>query len=113
MIKTKYLEFQTDIRNGMSIEKALTKHGLTLTETFTELHGQPRGRPRKPQPKRKLETHSTGEKYIQYNSGKYLLRKTNEYYGRYDTLEEAVSVRDYLVEHGWSKRNWRMARSML
>lgn len=113
MIKTKYIHFQNDIRNGMSINDALTKHGLTLTETFNELHGRPIGRPPKPSPKRKLETRNTGEKYIQWNSGKYLLRKTNEYYGRYSTLEEAVSVRDYLVEHGWSKRNLRIARSRL
>ena len=111
MIETKYLQFQNDIRNGMSINDALTKQGLTLTKTFNTLHGQPRGRPTKA--KRKLPTMGTGEKYIQWNNGKYLLRKTNEYYGRYATLEEAVFIRDYLVEHGWSKRNLQIARSML
>jgi hypothetical protein len=28
-------------------------------------------------------------------------------------LEEAVFIRDYLVEHGWSKRNLRIVRSRL
>jgi glutathione peroxidase-family protein len=111
MIKTKYIHFQNDIRNGMSLTDALQKHGLTLTETFNILHGQPRGH--SPKAKRKLETHGTGEKYIQWNNGKYLLRKSNKYFGRYSTLEEAVFIRDYLVEHGWSKRNLRIVRSRL
>lgn len=44
-------------------------------------------------------------KYISNFKGKFMITKwvngKKYYFGRFDTLEEARSVRDYFIEHGW------------
>lgn len=59
------------------------------------------------QPYPKTSRSSTGEKYIGYreNLGVYEIVKningSNEYFGRYHSLQEAVHWRDYFMEHDW------------
>jgi hypothetical protein len=113
MIDTKVLQFQQDIKAGMSIDDALCKHNLTLLEAWENIHGCPRGRPANPRPKPKHKSHTTGEKYISLNQNGYMLRKGKKYFGRYDTLADAVFVRDYLMEFGWTHRHMVTARNKL
>ena len=115
MIDTKVLDFQNDLQKGMTIEHALQKHNLTLQTVWQELHYTPRGTIKQKQHK-KQQT-NTGEKYITKNGGKYLVRKTvnkkYKYFGRYDTLEDAVLVRDWMCEHDWNKSRLKALRRRL
>ena len=106
MIPSKIHEFQKDLQNGMTIEKALTKHELTLKQVWRELHYRPRN------PNRPVDT-STGYRYIDYHQGKFRVYYKNEYYGHYDDLETAVQIRDYLLENGWDKRRLQNIRRTL
>lgn len=111
---TTLTEFQQDLREGMTINDALIKHELTFKQACDTLHGY-RIR-RKKQPNNHCDSF-TKEKYITYNRKKYLVRKNTNgkerYYGRYTTLEEAVIVRDYLEEHGWTKHNLKVIKERL
>ena len=47
----------------------------------------------------------TGHLYITYSSsGRYVLRHKRTYYGSYESLEDAVKVRDWFIRNGWNKR---------
>ena len=114
MIDTKVLKFQNDLQTGMTIESALQKHNLSFLEVWEGLHYKPRTRKkRKKNNKSGRLNHSTGERYISLNQNGYLLRKGKKYFGRYNTLADAVFVRDYLVEFGWTHRNMVTARNKL
>lgn len=96
-------EIQEDLRNGMSINDACAKYGLTFKELCEKMP--------KPytllQRKAKKPPRLTGERYIQKWFGCYHIRKSinkkTVSFGSYDTLEDAVLMRDYLMEHGWRK----------
>lgn len=79
----------------MTIEDALTKHGMTFKEAFDGM----------PKPLTNGGNTGVGEKFISKHQGKYIIRKRTKgktrVFGTYDTLEDAVKVRDYIVEHGW------------
>ena len=106
-------EFQQDLRDGMTIHDALVKHELTFNEAVRYLHGYVK-------PKQKRNTRrktGTGEKYITYNQGKYLIKRRvngkEQYFGRYNTLEDAVKMREYCEEHGWYKHRVKGYREVL
>ena len=96
-MKTKLQKFQDDLQKGMTIEEACRKHGMSLQEAFTKM---PRTLGKKP-------STSTGEKYITKHGGNYLVRKyiKGHYrsFGNYKSLQEAILVRDYCVQHGWEQ----------
>ena len=100
---TKIARFQYDIRNGMTIQDALTKHGLTFLEAFQKTK-KPKNQKKK---KKKKWVSITEEKYIQSRNNHYYVRKTingrTRLFGTYKTLEDAVKIRDYCMEHGWKQ----------
>ena len=104
--KTKVLKrFQEDLRNGMNISEACTKHNVSLAYAMENMPKKLT----KPRKKPKGRAPSTGEKYIQFRHGKYFLRKNvrrkMRCFGTYNTLEDAVKVRDYCMEHGWKVKS--------
>lgn len=108
--KHKLQQFQQDLRNGMTLEATLQKHQLTLIEVWTELNRSTAGRPsEKKQYKNNTGLDPTGEKHIFKRNGRYTLRKYSRgktrMYGVYRSMEDAVRVRDYCMEHGWVQRN--------
>ena len=98
--------FQTDLQNGMSIQDALMKHNLTLETAFQQLHKQAKTRKHPP----KTYTYNASQ-YIQYRGGHYYLRKTvfskkkgrrvTRMFGTYQTLEDAIKMREAQKEIGW------------
>ena len=109
-------EFQSDLQNGMTLENALNKHGVTLEQAFNMLQyfnaNQHKGG-------YAPIGGNTGEAYIRYddNSQTFMLRKKVNgkftYFGRYETLKDAVLVRDYMMTHGWYKHRLKSIREEL
>lgn len=103
-------ELQTDLRQGMTIHEALTKHNITFEQAFTELKKAQNPKIYKKSPKR-----DPSMKYITKNKtdGKYYIRKGIGHkgkkktlrYGTYRTLEDAKTIRDALIENGWQQRS--------
>ena len=52
---------------------------------------------------------STGEKYICKARGHFHIRKQyngkQRHYGSYESLEDAIKVRDYCIKHGWKQHS--------
>ena len=95
--------FQQDLKNGMTIHDALCKHGLTFRQAVLGV-----SRPmteKKPQYPRSR----CGEKYILRQGEKYHLRKRQNgrtmMFGTYNTLDDAVRIRDYCIKYGWKQKN--------
>jgi len=44
---------------------------------------------------------STGKLYVSYDGHRFILRKNNGYYGSYQSLDDALKVRDYMIMNGW------------
>ena len=109
MINTDTLKaFQNDLRNGMTIEEACTKHNITFKDACREMPGNwnhPRTT-RQNDGVTYYRKHNLPD-YITLNRGRYMLRKKIKrkwvYFGRYKSLEDAIKVRDYMMEHGWNK----------
>ena len=91
--------FQDSIREGMTIDEALTKYNLTLQEAFTALQYT------KPNTKTK-KRQTSPERNIIKHENTYLLRKTikghTRYYGRYNTLADARRVKNELISLNWN-----------
>ena len=101
-------EFQTDLNNGMTLEKALKKHNTNLQTVFKALQYFNHNPHKTPQ---------SGEKLIRrVDNGRYALRKMLKghmhYYGTYDTIEDAVRVRDYMITYGWDNDYKEVARTL-
>ena len=89
-------QFQEDLRNGMTIEKALHKHQLTFQEAFEKCdNGSCRGNG---------EYHHI---YLDKKTGKYHVKKSilgkETHFGTFKDLDEAVKFRDELERNGWRK----------
>lgn len=101
MIKQRYLNFQKDLQDGMTLAEALEKHNLTLRQAFNTLHFS---QPPKPitYPR---DYNRTVDYYIFKRKRTYSIRKQiNDKqctFGSYSTLEDAQKVRDYLIAHHW------------
>lgn len=96
-------EFIEDMKNGLSVEEGLKKHNISLEEAVVLLQ---KSLPRKKKKKKNTWNAKTGEKYIsKTKSGKYSIRKhingKMRYFGNYDNINDAIKVRDYLIENGW------------
>ena len=93
-------EFQQDLKEGMSIQEACHKHKTTLAKAFNRLHYKKYHRPRLGQGELK-------QPYITRNGKQFQVKKKTRgkttHYGNYNTLEEAIRVRDFLLENNWKK----------
>lgn len=98
-------EFQTDLNNGMSIETALQKHNLTLHKAFNTLHEQINPKRKPPKPRYK----PLGIPNIYQIGTKYYIKKTikgkGRLYGSYNSLEDALRMKQALEEDGWHQRH--------
>ena len=102
-------EFQQDLRDGMSLEKALTKHNLSFKEAVDVVHKPITKSIRKRKPYHKRNLYRNVDKNIAQRGDAFYLRKLingkHTWGGSYNTLEEALKVRNYLDEHGWNLIN--------
>lgn len=103
--KAKLLLFQQDLKDGMSIEEALKKHELTFKYACDNM---PRTLTKKKKGKK-----NNPSKNISINKDKYLVRKNEVYYGRYETLKEAMRLRDYMEKYGWNKKELKRIQEKL
>ena len=96
-----YKKIQEDLRNGMSITDCCRKYNISFQDLCDRM-------PKRQKPKTK-SNRFTGEKYIQTRDGKYYLRKSvnkkTRMFGTYNSLEDAIKVRDHCIEHGWIQKN--------
>ena len=87
-----FLSFRNDLKGGMTLENALMKHQLSLREAFQYCH------------RKNLENEC---RFIYLTNGSFQVRRVvdgrNEYYYCCKELDEAVMVRDKLMEHDWDK----------
>lgn len=98
-MKQKLIEFQQDLRNGLTVEEACTKYNIPFNYVFKNMERiNKRQGPNDPQ-----------LKYITKRSGHFSVRKTVKgkqiVFGTYSTLEEAIKIREYCEKHGWIKSN--------
>lgn len=113
------LEFQQDLKKGLTLDEACRKHKISLDYAFKHMpkkitRSKKRnitkklGRP----PKIKRKNHNISylpvdEKNITERYGKFFLRKRvqgkERVFGTYKTVEDAVKIRDYCDEHGWHR----------
>ena len=42
------------------------------------------------------------EKYIRQNNGHYSIIRKSKGYGRFDSLDDAIMIRNFLVENDWN-----------
>ena len=90
--------FQQDLKNGMSLNEALQKHGLTFKEAVQNI---PRTRVKTP-----VKTHSPSRNITvrEGQDNRYFLRKQinkkQQAFGTYKSLEDAIKVRDYSNQYG-------------
>ena len=98
-------EFQHDLQNGMTLENALLKHGLTFKQAW-ELCPKPLSHSERELKNPKRFCRRAGL-HIQQRNDKFYLRRTIKgkmsSFGVYTRLEDAIKVRDYMEKNGWSK----------
>ena len=105
--KSKLLEFQKDLQNGLSIDEACSKHDVSFGEAVLGFnHLQKRNKSKKKGKKVKC---STPSKYIFQRDDRFTIRKTIKsktmIFGTYNSLEDAIRVRDELINIGWKQRS--------
>lgn len=86
-------DFQKDLQNGMTLEKALQKHGLTFKEACD----------------RCKSPHSNGEYHNIYLKGRRFvvsrrIKNRDVLFGSFEELDDAVKCRDKLEDNNWDKR---------
>ena len=93
-------QFQKDLKKGMTIEEALIKNNLDFKTAIQQIKPK-----RKPYNCKKLINNPS--QYISLQKKKYVLRKfvkgKTRWFGTYNTLEDAIKVREYMKEHGWDQ----------
>ena len=99
-------KFQQDLRDGMTLEDALQKHHLSLKEAIEYVHKPITHPPKKKKPYSKRNFYKTVDKYVKQRGNAYHLRKSIDgkmtWGGSYNSLEEAILVRDFLEKNGWN-----------
>ena len=106
----KCLELREDLKNGMSIEEGLIKHGLSFEDAVyllqfkqdTDKHPKTVMVHKK---KKRFNYVKSHEEYIMQRGDTYCVRKTikkkTRMFGTYNSLEDAVRMRDALKLDGW------------
>ena len=87
-----------ELQNGFTIEQVCNHHNITFTELVEAMqYHKQTGIKHTKRPKKC--------KYIRKNkgSGHYYIVRSTVNYGTYETLGDAVKVRDWLVSNGWNR----------
>jgi hypothetical protein len=116
------LQFRDDLWTGMPLEDALQKNGLSLLAAFNILqykqpYGTSPGASPKRQSKKKRRKRKHGqikrsihyikcdEEFIMQRNNTFCVRKyikgRTRMFGTYDSLEDAIRMREALKEDGW------------
>ena len=102
------LEFQDDLRNGLTLDEALRKHGLTFKEAVDAIHGYTRS---------KTKSERTLPMYISKVGNCFQIKRKIKgytiYYGAYASLEDAMKMKAHLQQNGWYKRKLPQYRKEL
>lgn len=102
MNRTEVEMFQTDLKNGLSLEEALLKHNISFKEAVESV-------PRVYTFGKRKKKVKQAEKYIQQRGRNFYLRKTvngkTKMFGTYYSLEDAIKVREHCEEFGWKQRS--------
>ena len=97
----KYQLAQKALQNGATIEETCISLNIKFIDLCNYFHGYHRHRT----PIRREYKTKTDIPYIQQRKGKCYIRKTHRgktrYYGCYDSLEDAITIRDALKRDGW------------
>ena len=87
-----------DLRNGKTIEQVCNTYNITFKKLCETFHGYKR----KPQTNKPT---TTPTRYISIIHGHHCIRKKingkTRIFGTYNTLEDAIIIRDALEEDGW------------
>ena len=103
--RSKLVEFQKDLQNGLTIDEACSKHDVNFGEAVLGLNPLQKKKKRNG---RKMVC-STPAKYIFQRDDTFTVRKNVKrktmVFGTYSSLEDAVKVRDELIRIGWKQRS--------
>ena len=98
-------KFREDMRSGTPLDEVLKKHNLDIKTAMNMLikYNNP---PKKTKKRKRKNIYSkTDELNIYKVNNQYIIKKSInkcvKSFGGYDTLEDAIKVRDYLNKHGW------------
>ena len=91
--------FQKDLCEGMTLQEALVKHGLTLREAFEKCNHGVAG----------VNKSKYYNIYLDRNTWSFRVERTVNKkcfrVGGFEELDDAVLVRDFLDEYGWTVEN--------
>ena len=102
------IDFQQDLKQGMTINEALIKHKMTLKEVITKLTTKPEKETKKPTRPVELRNITKNKKNNTYYIRKSKTtngKKKSLRYGTYNTLKEAQTIRDELIKNGWNQKS--------
>ena len=104
MMEADLYKFRIDLKDGYTIEEALHRNNLSFKYV---LENMPRPHCMNGEKPKTVKRKSKTRQYIINHYGKYVIRKSVEgrqqHFGTYDTLPDAIKVRDYCKKHGWRK----------
>ena len=94
-----------DLLNGMSIEDVCHKHETNLHDLFNTFHGYQRKRTNQ----KNASIRKSPEHHIFIRNNTYAVRKSikgkQRMFGTYNSLEDAIMIRDTLEAEGWKQRS--------
>ena len=94
-----------DLLSGMSIAEVCTKYNTTLQDLFTTFHGYQRRHTNR----KNASIRKSPEHHIFIRNDTYAVRKSikgkQRMFGTYNSLEDAIMVRDTLEAEGWKQKS--------
>lgn len=94
------VQIRKELQNGKSIEEVCNNHKISFKELCAACHGYVRKEINKDNFQSK-----DGEKYIFCRNNRYAVKKhvrgKGRIFGTYNSLEDAILVRDALIKDGW------------
>ena len=101
-MKKSLYKFRNDLRNGLTIAEACTKHNITFKYAVDNMERQhkPKRRVRGKSRRESEHIYRNGENYTIYKS----INSRSYNFGTYRTVEDAIKVRNYFYEHGWDRK---------
>ena len=95
-LQSKSNQIRQQLQNGKTIQEVCKEYHLTFKE-LCQLFLQGKY-------KRTTNEHTTGKLYITSDGKRYILRKDGNHFGSYNSLDDAVKVRDYMIMNGWYRK---------
>ena len=101
MGKHSRIEMREKLQKGYTIQQVCQEYNIPFNQLLRKMSRLDKNkRNKEPAPWR-----ATGEMYInQRPSGYYVVRRNKKHFGTFNTLADAVKVRDWFITHRWDKR---------